>query len=190
MSDCPNVEMREMLPELLHGRLDVAQTARLREHIAVCAECAAELELLERVRRAYSAAPAVDTAAIVRRLPTRHTRGKQSLGLLRLAAAVVFVIAGAFVLRTVVGGTRGGSDTAGQLAQQPVDTAPAVVTDTSSARAPQASSSRVLAMSLSEADDLEAEELETLLGALDRIDAAPVAEPDTLIGSVRPVGSG
>ena len=188
MSDCPNVEMREALPELLHGRLDVEHAARVREHVAVCAECAAELELLERVRHAYAKAPAIDTAAIVRALPAPHAGRSSSLGVLRFAAAIVLILAGALVLRTVVG--RSASDRE-QMVLAPRDSAlPALpVPNTTTVREPVAGGSLTLAMSVSDVDDLDAEELETLLGALDRIDAAPVAEPDTLIGSVPGVGS-
>jgi predicted anti-sigma-YlaC factor YlaD len=197
MSDCPNVEMREALPELLHGRLAAAQVAKVREHLAACAECVAELELLERVRRAYATAPAIDTAAIVRALPaparTHAAPGqarKPSLGVLRLAAAVVLVITGALVLRTVMGGADKVVDTTELIVSQP-DSAPVTTPDTPAVSTPRTQSQpRVLAMTVSEVDDLEIDELETLLGALDRIDAAPVAEPDTLIGSVRGVGSG
>lgn len=104
MSDCPNVEMREALPELLHGRLDVVQATRVREHLAACAECAAELELLERVRGAYATAPEIDTAAIVRALPAPRARRLYSLGVLRLAAAIAVVLAGALGLRAFVTG--------------------------------------------------------------------------------------
>ena len=189
MSDCPNVEMREALPELLHGRLAVEHAARVREHVAVCAECAAELELLERVRRAYAQAPAIDTAAIVRALPAPDAGRSSSLGVLRIAAAIVFILAGVLVLRTVVVG-RGASDRE-QMVLVPRDSAlPALpVPNTATVREPVAAGSLTLAMAVSEVDDLDAEELETLLGALDRIDAAPVAEPDTLIGSVPGVGS-
>ena len=178
MSDCPNVEMREALPELLHGRLDVVHAARVREHVAVCAECAAELELLERVWRTYAKAPAIDTAAIVRALPVPHARRSSSLGVLRLAAAIVIILAGALVLRTVVGRNASQPE---QMVLVPRDSAlPAL---------PVPNTPLALAMSVSDVDDLDAEELEALLSALDRIDAAPVAEPDTLIGSVPGVGS-
>ena len=188
MSDCPNVEMREALPELLHGRLDAAHEARVREHVAVCAECAAELELLERVQRAYAKAPVIDTAAIVRALPAPHARRSSSLGVLRLAAAIVIILAGAVVLRTVVG--RSAPDRE-HMVLVPHDSAlPALpVPNTANVPEPLTAGSRTLAISVSEVDDLDAEELEALLSALDRIDAAPVAEPDTLIGSVPGVGS-
>lgn len=77
------------------------------------------------------------------------------------------------------------------MVQMPADSARSAlpVQDTASVREPVSGGPRTLAMSVSEIDDLDAEELETLLSALDRIDAAPVAEPDTLIGSVRGVGS-
>lgn len=199
MSDCPNVEMREALPELLHGRLDAASAARVREHVALCAECAAELELLGRARRAYEAsAQPVDTAAIVRALPAARAarmlrpRRTSSLGMLQLAAAIVLLLVGALVVRTV---SRGGSDNGAnpqEMVVQPVDSAP----DTASGspkqdemRSVAVAQPRVLAMALSDLDDLEADEIETMLDALDRIDAAPAAEPDTLIVSVPGVGS-
>ena len=189
MSDCPNVEMREALPELLHGRLDAAHAASVRVHVARCAECAAELELLERVQRSYATSPAIDTAAIVRALPTPRARRKPSLGLLKAAAAIVLVLGGALVMRAVTGGQDGLGDST-QMVVQPSDTSPAILpaSDTQGLRQ-RAGEPRVLAMSLSELDDLDVEELESLLGALDGIDAAPVAEPDSLIGSVRGIGS-
>jgi anti-sigma factor RsiW len=191
MSDCTNVEMREALPELLHGRLDANHAARVREHVAACAECAAELELLERVRSAYSAAPAVDTARIVRALPARRPRRASGVGGLRIAAAVVLLLGGAVVTRVVMTGTQYAVDST--LVVLPVDTSPAIAlpaNDTPRAEPGRsASAARVLAMSLSELDDLDAEDLETLMGALDDIDAVPAAEPDTLIGSVGGVGT-
>ena len=70
-----------------------------------------------------------------------------------------------------------------------MDTRHDAVANTANVPEPLTAGSRTLAISVSEVDDLDAEELEALLSALDRIDAAPVAEPDTLIGSVPGVGS-
>jgi hypothetical protein len=189
MSDCPNVEMREALPELLHGKLDAALAASVRAHVALCAECAAELDLLERVQRIYATAPAIDTAAIVRALPAPRSRRASSLGLLKVAAAIVLLLGGALVMRAVMSGPDGLGDST-QMVVQPPDTGPALLplSDTQALRL-RAGAPRVLAMSLTELDDLDVEELESLLGALDGIDAAPVAEPDSLIGSVRGIGS-
>ena len=69
MTDCPNVEMRERLPDLLHGRLEGAARVEVQAHLATCAACAAELALLQEARRVLDRAPAVDVARIVAALP-------------------------------------------------------------------------------------------------------------------------
>ena len=102
MGDCPNVEMRERLPDLLHGVLRAEDAVAVRAHVAQCEDCRAELEMLESVRGAL-VAPRVDTARIVAKLPTyqrgslwtRVTRSPQ----LRAAAAVVVLIGGYAVVR-------------------------------------------------------------------------------------------
>jgi len=186
MSDCSNIEIREALPELLHGRLDAVQATKVREHVARCAECAAELELLERVQRVYAATPAVNTAAIVAALPRPRTRRAFSLGMLRAAAAIVVLLAGALVFRAAMSGSENGNNN--QVVVTPDSPAVTVQRDTP-ATFQRVAQPRVLAMSLSELDDLDADEMESLLSALERIDAAPVAEPDTLMGRVSGVGT-
>lgn len=186
MSDCSNIEIREALPELLHGRLDAIQAAKVREHVARCAECAAELELLQRVQRAYSAAPAVNTAAIVAALPRSRARRTFSLGMLRAAAAIVLLLAGTVIVRSARTGSQNGKNN--QVVVTLDTPAVAVPGDTPVSPQRTATQPRVLAMSLSELDDLDADEMESLLGALENIDAAPVAEPDTLTGRVSGVG--
>ena len=71
MTDCPNVEMRELLPELLHDALPSAERGRLEAHLAGCALCSAELALLREARHAMARVrvPAIDTARIVAALP-------------------------------------------------------------------------------------------------------------------------
>lgn len=102
MRDCPNVEMRERLPELMHGVLRANVAAEVRAHVAQCADCRAELELLERVRTVL-VAPAVDTSRVVPKLPryrqpsvwTRVVRSPQ----LRAAAAVLLMVGGFVAVR-------------------------------------------------------------------------------------------
>jgi len=187
MSDCSNVEIREALPELLHGRLDAVQATKVREHVARCAECAAELELLERVQRLYAATPPVNTAAIVAALPRPRMRRAFSLGLLRAAAAIVVLLAGALVFRAAMSGSENGKNN--QVVVTPPDSPAVAVPRDTPVTIQRSAQPRVLAMSVSELDDLDADEMESLLSALERIDAAPVAEPDTLMGSVSGVGT-
>lgn len=102
MRDCPNVEMRERLPELIAGVLRADVAADVRAHVAQCADCRAELDMIERVRTVL-AAPAVDTSRIVAKLPryqrapvwARATRSPQ----LRAAAAVILVVGGFFAVQ-------------------------------------------------------------------------------------------
>ena len=64
MSECPRDDMRDRLPDLLHERLDPATRAEVARHVASCAACAEELELLRSMRRVLSTAPQVDAARI------------------------------------------------------------------------------------------------------------------------------
>jgi len=65
MTDCPNEEMQDLLPELAHGSLAAAEAERVRAHVATCADCAAELAVLGTSRLVLQAgAPRVDVAAI------------------------------------------------------------------------------------------------------------------------------
>ena len=54
MTDCPNVEIRELLPAYMHGTLPVAHRSRVKGHLAECGDCAAELAALDAVRAAFA----------------------------------------------------------------------------------------------------------------------------------------
>ena len=75
MTDCLNEEMRDLLPMLVHGSLDAPAVLVVREHVASCAACRAELEVIERVGRMLEAAtPTLDLSEIVAALPTPRLR--------------------------------------------------------------------------------------------------------------------
>lgn len=75
MTDCLNDEMRDRLPLLALGVLPSTEEATLRTHVASCASCSAEVELLDRSRRVLDASvPAPDVAAIVALLPAPRLR--------------------------------------------------------------------------------------------------------------------
>ena len=44
MSDCPNVEIRELLPDYLGGRLSDVRRSEVSSHLASCPNCALALE--------------------------------------------------------------------------------------------------------------------------------------------------
>jgi anti-sigma factor RsiW len=64
MSDCINVEMRDLLPDLARGALTGPSRVALDAHLATCAACRAELEVVRKAHAALSAAPPVDSARI------------------------------------------------------------------------------------------------------------------------------
>ncbi|MCC6927466.1 MAG: zf-HC2 domain-containing protein [Gemmatimonadaceae bacterium] len=78
MTDCQNVEVRELLPELLHDALPASERERVEAHVAACELCAAEFALLRDARHAMARlrVPAIDTARIVAALP--RTQGARS----------------------------------------------------------------------------------------------------------------
>ena len=122
MSDCPNAEVRDLLPELLHDRLDAPTRARVLAHVNACADCRSELELLRSMRGALErATPRVDVNRIVAALPSPSARSSQPrrtwrvLNDWRIAAAVTFLVAGGsslIIMHNVRDGGREARDTA------------------------------------------------------------------------------
>jgi anti-sigma factor RsiW len=183
MSDCVNVEMREMLPDLLHDALGVSDRQRLETHLAACSECATELEVLRTARRvlAAGATPRIDTAAIVRRLPAtpapRAVRPRNRSAL-RIAAALTFVSLGGISLVVA----RGFHPVEGSMVDSGVIEAPPVVAatgaDTPTAIA-NASATRVVLTVGGDVGDLGSEDLRALMSALETLEATPVADPES-----------
>src|SRR5690349_415195 len=72
MNDCPNAEIRDQLPDLLHDRLDVSVRAAVMAHVDGCVDCRSELELLRGVQGMLAAqTPRVDVNYVVNALPKR-----------------------------------------------------------------------------------------------------------------------
>lgn len=104
MRDCTNAEMRDALPDLMHGTLPARRQAEVRAHVDGCEACRVELALLARVRGAVFA-PRIATDRIVARLPRywaepRWRRIARSPAF-RVAAAVVLMAGGvSFLLQS------------------------------------------------------------------------------------------
>lgn len=163
MTDCLNVEIRELLPEYLGGTLSAARRAEVESHLASCDDCAEELALLRLVRQAYAAtAPAVDVGRIVAALPKKSVRpirrSWRTSQAFQIAAAVSFIALGGISV-TVARSFLGNDPTA-----IPRDTLVA-----SSADTPVISFAGGV-------QDLGDEDLEALLSALESIEALPMTE--------------
>jgi hypothetical protein len=105
MNDCPNAEIRDQLPDLLHDRLDVSLRAAVMAHVDACVDCRAELELLRGVRGLLVArTPRVDInyvvnalpkpSAATHALPSRLTPRRRVWSDWRIAAAVTVLAVG------------------------------------------------------------------------------------------------
>ena len=94
MNDCPNADMRDLLPDLVNGRLDAEARAAVEAHVAGCADCRAEVALLRAVRSAMHISPALDLSAIASAIPAYRAPVRRSWVGWRLAAAVTLLVAG------------------------------------------------------------------------------------------------
>ena len=179
MRDCPNAEIRDLLPDVVSGRISAPDRARVDAHLATCAECRAELALLESVKRS-ARTPAIDVDAIARKVasmsPVRTAEQRKQATRLRY-----WRIAAAF----------GGIAIAGLTAKKIADANhPAIYVsrDTnppvrSSVKPPQhpATTGAVSIDVPADTRDLSTEELQQLLNNLQNMDAVPETEPAQLV---------
>jgi Putative zinc-finger len=69
MNECTEIDIKEMLPDLLHGKLDADARAQVEAHVASCEACTEELEVLRTVKSAAVFIPAIDVDRVVRQIP-------------------------------------------------------------------------------------------------------------------------
>lgn len=115
MHSCPNDHLRDILPDWVSGRLAPQERAGVGAHLAACAPCRAEVEILRTVRRTLpAAAPVLDVRRIVAALPApprpaarpagvldlreRQRRRSWSPAAVRIAAAVAAITVGGSAL--------------------------------------------------------------------------------------------
>lgn len=116
MTDCPNTEIRDLLPDMLHETLPVHVRARVHEHLIECAACTDELELLSVVHaldpvpefRRASAAAAAAAAVAVAVAPEKRGRWMSLPPLVRIAAAIALLAIGGASYRVVDNGIHRG----------------------------------------------------------------------------------
>ena len=184
MSDCANIEMRELLPEYLHERLGDVERARVAAHLASCEDCAAELEAMRAARSALSRTLPIDTRKIVAALPRpvqRTSRPALHFPVWRVAAALTMVSVGGLSLVLA------------RKAYTPEPmTPPSVVSTTGIPDVPPAPSPSIGSASEAPApavsrpalsfggglDDLENTDIEALIAAVDGLDVALAIDPE------------
>jgi hypothetical protein len=205
MTDCPRADIRDALPEWVHGRLDASAAAPVASHVAGCDVCAAEAELLRELNAALVPAPAIDAsriAAAVREARdqrrARHRRPPVSWRAAAGALAVAASIVGVLLAREYAG--TGESDTArvasaetargarAEAAGGSDSSAPALLAaDTPRARAGSREATRAPAPARAELmmgggiGDLVDSDLELLLQRLESVDALPRTTPEPVI---------
>ncbi len=185
MTDCANAEIRDQLPDLLHGRLDGVDRARAEAHVRTCAECAGELDLLRALRGA-APAPAVDVARIVSALsaPRRARRVAGGMHVWQIAAAVVFVAAGGSTLASYARRVHVADSTAAARVASRQDSA--------AGRAAAGGGAGAGDVELNVGygyGDLTDAQLEALLKDVENMKAVPMADPETSVPTVA-IGNG
>ena len=94
MNDCPMGDVRDLLPDLLHGRLDAVTRASVASHVSGCADCQGELALLRDLRSTIHVAPSLDLGAISAAMPRYRAPVQRSWVGWRTAAAITVIVAG------------------------------------------------------------------------------------------------
>ena len=197
MTDCPNVEMRERLPDLLHGRLEGAARVEVQAHLATCEACAAELALLQEARRALDRAPAVDVSRIVAALPrpvgapltVSRGGGVEAPARRAVPAWRRYAVAAGLLLAAGVGGyplLRGAGADAAPDGGLPAG-ASATASPASQSGAGAATEDRLLAVNV---EGLSDDDFVGLLDALDDLEAVPASDPLPLVPVEASVGGG
>ena len=198
MTDCGNVDVRERLPELMHGVLPTGERLEVERHLAGCAACSEELALLVEVRGSLVPAPAIDVERIVHALEASRRRDAQPPHVQRAltpaaardggrrwaqpwqrVAAAVLVVAGLAAAGLTATRTTRGTDSAPTIASEP--SASAVGSATASpASTPVTAAAPVLSLGgvLSALSDAE---LESMISELDDMAAVPTAEPRPIL---------
>lgn len=185
MIDCLNPEVRDALPDLIHGRLSELDTAILTAHVESCGACRAELALLREVQATAPIAPWIDITRVASALPAsgvstvaqpteapRSSRfsGTQSV-LLKLVAAAAIVIAGTLAVDA-------GRSTPDRVAVS----APVASESVLSVKTGEPASASLSL--LAGVQDLTDEQIETLLADIDVIEPLPAAEPEPAVITV------
>lgn len=195
MSDCTNLEMRDLLPDLARGALSGSSLTAIEAHVATCSACRDELALVRKALGVLSATPSVDTARIAaavarsaavrrdaaaavaqtrrRRASTFATPGRR----VWFAAASVVAIVGAAVLASSGDRRPESANVTPVMVQADSPAAPVPMGSEPAGATTPGPAARVELVLGGGVSDLADADLESLLEALDDVDAELDVEP-------------
>lgn len=193
MNRCTEVDVQEMLPDLLHGKLDVRARARVEAHVAACEDCAEDLEVLRTVKSAAVFIPAIDVDRVVRKIPPYRVivpaaqvpaRSRVVSWLVAASLAVVVLGGGSLLMiqqKPMVRSVArydGGPDQRRVAPRLPL-TKPG---NTAGQKPPAVLESRPHALAMATGvDGLSDNNLRQLMNDMDSFDALPTTEPEPVI---------
>ncbi len=208
MTDCINAEVRDALPDLMHGRLSELDTVTMSAHVETCADCREELRLLQEVRASAPIAPRIDISRIVAALPaalpaamptaadqliaSAPAHGRRSSSMLwKMTAVAALLVTGSLTFAT---GRRqatvapvSSTSTAAPVASAVSSPTESLVVVASNSAAGESHTAVKATAGLSltgGVQDLSDDQLESLVNGLDNVEAIPSAEPEPFIISV------
>lgn len=182
MNDCINAEVRDLLPDLLHERLDASVHAVVIAHVEGCVDCRDELQLLRDVLAMSSQrTPRVDVAYIIGALPKAQAPNVIPLAPRRrvwsdwrVAAAVTLMIAGGGSFALV----RNGQPTTGVLvAGAAAPSVPAAMPSNTTASAGEERPVSEIGND-NRLGELDESQLGALLEDIQNLKAVPAVEPE------------
>lgn len=208
MNDCANADVRDLLPDLMHGRLDSSAHAMVESHLRGCADCRKELALLRDLQASLRATHALDIAAIGAAIPSYRAPARRAWVGWRAAAAITLVAAGGSSLLVLQRNItlRQDSVVVAATPSSPVPAQPPVAVSTPAAVAPRMADTqsgsveraprtaavmaspvtpalpaggRELAMGSGSLTDLSDRELTSLLKGIESLDALPTTEVES-----------
>jgi len=182
-----------MLPDLLHGSLDARARARVEAHVAICAECTDDLQVLRMVKSAAVFTPAIDVDRVVRQIapyraivPAAEAPTRSRVVSWLVAASLVVVVLGGGSLLMIQPKPSGQRVASAARSPRTGATAPnKVARDGAAPVTPLATpASAIPAHSLAMAsgvDGLSDNGLRQLMNDMDGFDALPTTEPEPVI---------
>jgi len=196
VNDCVNAEVRDALPDLLHGRLSDLDTATMTAHVESCAACRAELAIMREAMDSLPIVPRMNAVTIaaaippyagagaVRSAPSRTPAWNPRLTVrLAVVAALVAIGGWAFSVTRVNDAVRQTAATSPVVMPEqiaPPAAAPLAVTSGEpSVATPEETQVASLSLVGSTADLTDAD-LEKLVAELDGMESLPAAEPQTI----------